>query len=75
LQKPAVGQIVHFYTHNVLSQHNGQGEGPYPAIVTQVFGDDGMANLKVMPGFGPVRDEGSVSPKGVAEGRWWEPMP
>jgi hypothetical protein len=37
-------------------------------------GDDGTANLKVLPGFGPVRDEGSVkpAPEGKHEGRWWE---
>jgi hypothetical protein len=73
LEKPTVGQIVHFYTRDGASQHNGQGAGPYPAIVTQVFGDDGMANLKVLPGFAPVRDEGLVQPKGKSDTRWWEP--
>ena len=69
---PTVGRIVHFYTKDTSKQRNGQGDGPYPAIVTQTWGGL-MANLKVLPGFGEPYDEGSVSHEGVAAGhqRWW----
>jgi len=33
--KPAVGRIAHFYKSGL--NLNGQGDGPYPAIVTQTF--------------------------------------
>lgn len=75
--KPTVGRIVHFYSTAIANKNptapgyglNGQGAGPYPAIVTQVFGEP-YVNLKVL-GWGEAAwDEGSVSPKApVAEGR------
>lgn len=75
MSTPKMGTIVHFYTETVSDQHNGQLNGPYPAIVTQAFGDKGMVNLKILPGFGPVRDEGSVSPKSESNlSRYWEPV-
>lgn len=78
--KPTVGRIVHFYTKDVSKQSNGQGEGPYPAIVLQVgfsSGDyDTMSNLRVMTYDGDYV-EGSVSEKSKAEKigdtfRYWE---
>lgn len=59
-KKLTIGRIVHFYTADPAKQFNANGAGPYPAIVTQTFGSDEMANLKILPGFGPVRDEGSI---------------
>jgi len=44
---PTIGRIVHFFTKDKQRQCNGQGEGPYPAIVLQTFSGS-MANLKVM---------------------------
>ncbi len=77
--KPTVGRIVHFYTEDPAKHFNGQGTGPYPAIVAQVFYNDSerdtMANLKVLH-WGGTYDEGSVYEKeqGVVQGhthRYW----
>ncbi len=57
--KPTVGRIVHFYTSDPAKQFNGQGEGPYPAIITQCWTGT-MVNLKVLH-WGGSFDEGSVS--------------
>jgi len=65
--KLLIGAIVHFYTLDPARQFNGNGPGPYPAIVTQTWGSDVMANLKVLPGFGAVYDCGSVHHKDVPE--------
>ena len=73
--KLTIGRIVHFYTEQPEKQFNGHGKGPYPAIVTQTWGSDEMANLKVFPSFGPVRDEGSISikEKAINPGQdYWE---
>lgn len=71
---PTVGRIVHFYTKDTTKQTNGNGEGPYAAIVTQTIGDGPYINLKVFPPFSPAHDEGSVSEQGtlVNQQRWWE---
>jgi hypothetical protein len=74
---PTVGRIVHFYTKDTSKHFNGQGEGPYPAIVTQVWtGSGSMANLKVLPGFGDSWDAGSISEKQEAlqlsHSQYWE---
>ncbi len=78
--KPTVGRIVHFYTKDVSKHSNGQGDGPYPAIVLQTgfsHGDyDSMSNLHVLS-YGGSYVEGSVSEKSKAEKigdtqRWWE---
>lgn len=58
---PSVGRIVHFYTKDVSKQFNGQGAGPYVAVVTQVFAEGAYCNLKVLPPFAAPYDEGSVS--------------
>ncbi|MBG0809855.1 hypothetical protein IY145_10735 [Methylosinus sp. H3A] len=72
---PTVGRIVHFYTENPSGQTNGVGEGPYAAIITQVFSDgmDAYVNLKVFRPYGGNVDEGSVRHKDFAtnEGRCW----
>jgi hypothetical protein len=73
MRRPTVGRIVHFYKSGL--DLNGQGDGPYPAIVTQTF-DGPYVNLKVL-GFGQEAwDEGSVSekPETVPEDgfRYWE---
>lgn len=82
-ENPTVGRIVHFYSSAVAGMHpafpkngyNGAGEGPYAAIVTQVFGGD-MVNLKVLPPFAAEFDQGSVVPRGhslyQAGGNFWE---
>ena len=36
VQIPTVGRIVHFYTDDSAKQFNGQGRGPYAAIVVQL---------------------------------------
>lgn len=61
----SVGRIVHFYTKDATKHSNGQGEGPYPAMVLQTF-DGAMANLKVWT-FDSTFVVGSVSEKAVAE--------
>jgi hypothetical protein len=58
-EQPTVGRIVHFYTTDTSKHFNGQGAGPYPAIVLQTFGDK-YINLKVLH-WGGDYDEGSVS--------------
>ena len=77
-QKPSVGRIVHFFTKDTAKQFNGQGEGPYAAIITQgPFGNsETMCNLQVFSHNG-VHLEGSVTEKsdrrdGEDPGRWWE---
>lgn len=74
--KPSVGRIVHFFTRTPARQFNGQGEGPYPAIVAQVW-DGPYVNLKVLPSMGEPWDAGSVSPghavdKTAEHACWWE---
>lgn len=49
---PTVGRIVHYFNPALLPHDgNGVGQGPYPAVVTQVwYAEDGSAsycNLKV----------------------------
>jgi hypothetical protein len=70
MPKPTVGRIVHFYTKNPSLHFNGQGEGPYPAIVTQSF-DGPYVNLKVLR-WGGSYDAGSVEEKNDCEQScWW----
>jgi len=74
--KPSVGRIVHFFTRNPDHQFNGAGEGPYPAVVAQVW-DGPYVNLKVLPSMGAPYDVGSVLPghavdKTAEFARWWE---
>jgi len=57
--KPSVGRIVHFYSQDQAKHFNGQREGPYPAIITQVLG--AYVNLKVFPPFAADYHQGSVS--------------
>lgn len=67
-RKPRVGAVV-IFTGTAL--HNGTRS--YPAIVTQVF-DGPYINLKVLPPFAEIRDEGSVphqSHESAAGGRFW----
>ena len=87
LMKPTVGRSVHFYSDAVARRSpadpgrgfNGQGMGPYHAVITQVFTDDHgnvtYCNLKVFPPFAAAFDEGSVSEKpqsGAESARYWE---
>lgn len=77
--KPTVGRIVHFYNPGGPS-YNGQGAGPYAAIVTQTFPDaDGTvryANLKLFLPFSAIIDHGSVPEKDTQfhhpGGCYWE---
>ena len=55
--KPTVGRIVHFYSDGL--NINGQGPGPYPAVVLQNFPGD-YINLLVH-GWERSWCEGSVS--------------
>jgi hypothetical protein len=81
IQKPSVGRIVHFYVSAPELQSNGVGDGPYAAIITQVFARDpsgaadidSYVNLKVFMPFGEVRDHGSVRHKDFDgdTGRYW----
>lgn len=71
---PTVGRIVHFYSTPVANRdpsngsrgHNGQGEGPYAAMITQIFSgaeseEPRFVNLLVFPPFAEPFHEGSVS--------------
>ena len=76
-QKPTVGRIVHFYDHALhkpfgSGPYNGQGAGPYAAIVTQTFEDGPHINIKVLPPFHEPFDEGSVPEKDGVLSRYWE---
>lgn len=70
-QLPIVGASVHFYSDLLPtvgsggkgSGYNSQGTGPYAATVTQVFPEQGVVNLKIMPPFGAPFDVGSVHEK------------
>jgi hypothetical protein len=57
--KPTVGRIVHFYKSGL--NLNGQGDGPYPAIVTQTFPGP-YVNLKVL-GWGRKHGTRAASPR------------
>lgn len=68
MPKPTVGRIVHFYdktlkdapvSHNNHVNLNGQGVGPYPALVIQDFPGP-YVNLYVFA-YGGWWSEGSVS--------------
>jgi hypothetical protein len=69
--KATVGRVVHFYDHSL--NINGQGAGPYAAMVTQLFPGSDYINLTVFAPF-EVIQAGSVahedSPHG-AQGRYW----
>lgn len=93
LMIPTVGRSVHFFSPNVANKdvasrgpsaagygYNGQGAGPYHAVVTQVIKDDDgnviYVNLAVTPPFGDTFHAGSVPGKGTAYhapgGSYWE---
>lgn len=77
--EPSIGRIVHFYTTDATKHSNGQGNGPYPAIITQIFAGGAQGcNLKVFPPFGAPYDEGSCPQIAVQaesdpnqQSRWW----
>lgn len=77
MAKPTIGRIVHFYSEAIGALNNGrglngQGAGPYPAIVQQTF-DGPYVNLKVLGWGKETWDEGSVA-EGVPPGaptRYW----
>jgi len=72
--KASVGRVVHYFT-KIQDQHvNGAGDGPYAAIVTQVFPGSDFVNLKVFAPFVEPRCIGSVREKSVAgdDAVWWE---
>lgn len=69
---PTVGRIVHVYTTDKTRQFNGVGEGPYAALVTQVFSDV-CINARVFPAFGEPWETSSCMPE-TAPHRWaWPP--
>jgi hypothetical protein len=58
---PSVGRIVLFYTPDKSKHSNGIGNGPYPAIITQVVSaEQNIVNLKIFPPFKAPMDDGSV---------------
>lgn len=74
--KPTVGRIVHFYSSQPADQANSAGNGPYAAIITQVWSDT-CVNLVVFGGDGSVKCFTSVTdhlPEDVAnmQGRAWQ---
>lgn len=79
MNRAHVGDIVNFYNKGLLDADrrddvalNGQGAGPYPALVIQTF-DGPYANLKVFA-WGGEWTEGSVSPRGEGSlDRFWAP--
>lgn len=89
MTKPTVGRAVHYYAPSWAERacnpgsagpgYNGQGAGPYAAIVTQVFanadGSVNYANLKVLVPFAAPVDIGSVPEEGSefhhAGGNYW----
>lgn len=71
--KTTVGRIVHYYTKDVSKHQNGQGIGPYPAIVLQNFHGSKYSNLKIM-GFHKDWNEGSVEELRInddTQQSWW----
>lgn len=90
-QKLTVGRIVHFYNEVLVGREtkgatygqdialNGQGAGPYAAVVVQTFENkDGHvthANLSILA-YGGSWTEGSVSEKSEnCSARYWEYPP
>lgn len=89
MTKPTVGRVVHYYAPNWAERacnpgsagpgYNGQGAGPYAAVVTQVFanadGSVNYANLKVLVPFAAPVDIGSVPEEGSTfhhePGNYW----
>ena len=74
--EPIAGRIVQYFTTEVAKQTNLQGEGPYAAIITYVFGEGStevagitgtLCSLKVFPTFKESFDQGSVEIKEQAE--------
>ena len=79
MPKPTVGRIVHFYSESIAALNNGgglngQGAGPYPAIVLQTFTGP-YVNLRVLGWGKDGWDEGSVSElapdAAEKQGRYW----
>jgi hypothetical protein len=81
--KVTVGRIVHFYSAAIANKDpsrpgyglNGQGAGPYAAVVIQISGDQ-YINLKVLGWGVDAWDEGSVSyqdldAEGQEHSRFW----
>lgn len=76
-QMPSIGRIVHFYDESLRATGdkngvnlNGQGAGPYPAIVIQGF-DGPYVNLLVHA-YGSDWREGSVGEKSETNNsRYW----
>lgn len=84
MNKPTVGRTVHFYDNGLAAQNskyadhnggmvnlNGQGAGPYPAVVIQSIPGGDYINLLVHAWGGDWR-EGSVSHKDAGHQRYWE---
>lgn len=60
----SVGQLVQFTPNenDAVAKSNGN-TAPIAALVTRVWEDGSMVNLKIFPDCGPVEDRGSVPPK------------
>lgn len=72
----SVGRIVHLYTNVPGKQFNGQGAGPYAALVVQTFPDSPYVNLQVFPPCDEPYAVGSVAHAQLAlergYGTYWE---
>ena len=72
---PAVGEAVHFYTHDAREQWRSVGPGPYAAIVTAHGKGAGRLNLYVLPAIEIMspRFFADVMPEETPSGsRWWK---
>lgn len=72
LNLPSVGRIVHYFTTNKFRHLNGVNEGPYAAMVTQVF-PNGVVNLKIFCPLQAAYDESSVHEQDTAgkQDKYW----
>lgn len=83
--KATVGRIVHFYDTTLTGRQdkldgvtlvnlNGQGAGPYPALVLQSFPGGPYINLEIHA-WGGDWTEGSIaergSPEALASTKYW----
>lgn len=69
--KATVGRIVHFYDRNKSADANNNiGQGPYAAIVSQVFSPS-CANLLIVGYAGVVWGESSVLEQTEGATKYW----
>lgn len=74
MQKPSIGRIVHFYDRS-YEANQPNGIGPYPAIITYVWGGspDFLVNLEVF-GLGQAHETSipyNDAPEAATSSTWW----